>query len=502
MIEGVRLRSHRARLVAVGAVTAAVACAAGAAFLLERNDGADANAPTVTPPAQHFASRPDLLPPTVTVRRSGRASPGYIFLAPKKEVAQAGPMIVDSDGKLVWFHPLDTHGVADFRLQRYGGRPVLTWWRGRADRGVGDGYYVIMSSAYREIAHVGAGNGLTGDIHEFLITPQGTALLTVYHRLSRDLTAVGGPAEGAIYEGVVQEVDIATGEVLFEWHSAAHVALAESYAEPPARSQGADAAPYDYFHVNSIELEPDGNLLVSARNTHAVYEISRKDGRVLWRLGGKRSDFAMGAGTAFAWQHDARRQPDGSITLFDNGADPKVEPRTRILVLRVDTTRQRVTLVRSYHHPLDLLATSQGNAEFLPDGHLFVGWGAQPYFTEFDAAGTVVLDGHFGAGADSYRAFRFPWVGSPAERPALVATRAADGTVRVTTSWNGATEVARWQVLAGPDEGHLSPVAFAARAGFETTLALGARPAVVQTRALDRHGAVLGSSRVVAPESS
>jgi hypothetical protein len=497
MIEGVRRRSHRAKLVALGSLAVVVAVAGTALLLAHGSSGGEAA--HARPPAQHFASRPDLLPPLVSVTRSGATSPGYVFLAPKKKVVQAGPMIVDSDGKLVWFHPLDTHGVADFRVQRYGGRPVLTWWRGRADKGVGDGYYVLMSSAYREIARISAGHGLTGDIHEFLITPQGTALFTVYHRLPRDLTAVGGPRDGSIYEGVVQEVDIATGKVLFEWHSAQHVGLTASFAKPPPPAEGAGSAPFDYFHVNSIELERDGNLLVSARNTHAIYEISRKDGRVVWRLGGRNSDFAMGPGTAFAWQHDARRRPDGTITLFDNGADPKVEERSRILVLRVDTAARRATLVRSYHHPLDLLATSQGNAQFLADGHVFAGWGAQPYFTEFDAAGKVVLDGHFGTGADSYRAFRFPWVGSPADRPAVVAWPAADGSVRVSTSWNGATEVATWQLLAGPDAGHLRLVASRPRTGFETVLGLAGGAAAVQTRALDAHGTVLGSSRVVAP---
>ena len=409
-------------------------------------------------------------------------------------------MIIDSAGSLVWFHPLDTHGVADFKVQNYGGRPVLTWWRGRAEKGVGDGYYVIMNDSYREIARVHAGNGLVGDIHEFLITPRNTALLTIYHRIARDLSAVGGPSQGSIYEGVVQELDIATGKVLFEWHSAPHIAITESYAKPPAASRGADADPYDYFHVNSIEVEPNGNLLVSARNTRAVYEISRQDGHVIWRLGGKKSDFAMGPGTRFAWQHDARRQPDGTITLFDNGADPPVEQRSRILVLRIDTSRREATLVRSYVHPGDLLAPSQGNAQFLPDGHVFAGWGAKPYFTEFDREGKVVLDGHFGTDADSYRVFRFPWKGHPADRPAIAATRGEDGILRVAASWNGATEVARWQLLGGADRSSLKLLRSAPRTGFETIVTATADPEVVQARALDRKGHVLGSSRILAVE--
>ena len=110
-------------------------------------------------------------------------------------------MILDDRGEVVWFRPLDTKGVADFRAQRYGGRPVLTWWRGRAERGVGDGYYVIVDETYNEIATVAAGNGLTGDIHEFLITARDTALITIYERKPWDLSSVGGPKDGEIFDG-------------------------------------------------------------------------------------------------------------------------------------------------------------------------------------------------------------------------------------------------------------------------------------------------------------
>ena len=173
---------------------------------------------------QHFHSRPDLAPPviTVTTAEPGRA-PGYIFIAPKPDAAQVGPMILDDSGQLVWFEPLDTGGVADFRVQSYRGEPVLTWWRGRAEMGVGDGYDVIADGSYREIAKVRAGNGLAADIHEFLLTPRDTALITVYRRLPFDLSPVGGPREGEVFEGVVQELEIPSGRVLFEWHSSKDV---------------------------------------------------------------------------------------------------------------------------------------------------------------------------------------------------------------------------------------------------------------------------------------
>lgn len=474
-------------VVGVGAIVL-LGVAVGVVF----HQRSDRNA--AAPPTQHFVSRPALLPPRVDMTEaSSRATSGFVFLGPKKDVVQAGPMIVDNTGQLVWFQPLDTRAITDFRVQSYDGKPVLTWWRGKAVDGIGDGYYVIVDSTYREVARVHAGNGLAGDVHEFLITPQGTALITVYHRVARDLSAIGGPKHGALWEGVVQEVEITSGRVLFEWHSAEHVAPAESYLPVPPVANGPKAAPYDYFHLNSIDVEPNGDLLISARNTHAVYEIRRSNGDIAWRLGGKRSDFAMGPGTNFAWQHDARRQPDGTLTVFDNGAAPKIEDHSRVLVLAVNTTTRRATLRRSYQHPRGLLASSQGNAQFLGNGHVMVGWGSEPFFSEFDRAGNLLLDGHFGSGADSYRVFRFPWRGQPTDDPAIAATRDGDD-VLVSTSWNGATQVARWQVRVGDDPNHLVPVLSAPKTQFETTLIIPSGPRYVQVRALNARGAVIGSS--------
>jgi hypothetical protein len=409
-------------------------------------------------------------------------------------------MILDDAGELVWFHPLDTEGVTDFRAQSYDGRPVLTWWRGQSERGVGDGHFVIVDDAYREIATVSAGNGLTGDIHEFLITERDTALILVYHRLPADLSGIGGPKEGAILEGVVQELDITTGRVVFEWHSAPEVEIEESYAEVPKAERGSEADPYDYFHVNSVAEDADGNFIISARNTHAVYKVSRAKGKVMWRLGGKRSDYELGEGVRFAWQHDARRQPDGTLTLYDNVSDDeKDEPReaSRVLVLRLDDGARRARLVRSYEHPDDLLATTQGNAQFLAGGHVLVGWGSQPSFTEFARDGRVLLHGRFGAeGADSYRAYRLEWTGRPAEAPAVAVRRDGEGYV-AHMSWNGATDVRRWQIFAGADPQHLQPLTSRAKDGFETAIEFASDAAVVQVRALNDGGAVIGTSRPV-----
>jgi hypothetical protein len=445
-------------------------------------------------PARHFKTRPDLRPVVFDVtRRVGDTAPGYLFLAPKKKVAQMGPLIVDNDGEVVWFHPTKL-GVADFRVQRYRGRPVLTWWQGRSTKGVGRGRYEIFDTSYRRIAELRAGHGLGGDEHEFLLTPQGTALITAYKEVPRDLSALGGPKQGSVLEGVVQELDVATGRVLFEWHSLDHIALTESYLPKIAPNQ-----PHDYFHINSVGPGRKGTLLVSARHTHAVYEISKRTGKVLWRLGGKRSDFAMGPGTRFHWQHDARLQPDGTLTIFDNEAAPALAKRSRVIVLRLDTTKMTARLVRAYVHPDGLLASSQGDAQFLPDGHVVVGWGAKPYVTEFSRSGGVVFDAHFNPGADSYRAYRLPWVGRPTDRPAVAVRSADDGGLTVYASWNGATEVRKWRVLAGTDRAQLRPLVTAAKDGFETALVVKTKPRYLAVQALDAAGRVLGTSRTRRP---
>jgi hypothetical protein len=484
----IRRRKPPARIILLPTLTAAIG-------LLTAACGGNGQPAAARPGAQHFHSRPDLVPPTIDVRTPAHdVAPGYIFFGPKKEVKQQGALIVDNDGGVVWFHPVKGE-VADFRVQHYRGRPVLTWWEGHSKFGIGRGKYEIVDSSYRKIAEVRAGHGLRGDLHEFQLTPRNTALITIYNRVPADLSSVGGPRHGFAFDSIVQEIDVASGRVLFEWHSIGHVALTESY-QKLRRLPNGKPAPDDYFHVNSI-AEDGPNLLISGRNTHALYEISRRDGRVLWRLGGKRSDFQMGPGTNFEWQHDARRHHDGTLTLFDNGAMPKEEDHSRALVLHVDTVHKTVTLVRAYVHPKKLLAPHQGNMQVLPDGHVFVGYGGLPYFTEFSPDGHVLYDATFGEGADSYRAYRFVWTGHPAERPAVAVVRKG-GRATVYASWNGATNVTRWQVLAGPDRAHLTEVAAAPKDGFETAIGLSTKARYVAVRAVDGSGAPLRESPVVA----
>jgi hypothetical protein len=407
--------------------------------------------------------------------------------------AQDGPMILDNEGRPVWLRPVrdEDQDAMDFKVQRYRGEPVLTWWQGMHS-GYGNGEYLIFDDSYREVARFRAGNGLAGDHHEFLISTRDTALFTIYRRVPMDLSPLGGPKEGALLDGIAQELDIETGEVLFEWHSLEHVGLDESLSSPAPGLEDA----FDYFHINSIAEDGDGHLLISARRTSAVYKIDRKSGEVIWRLGGEKSDFEMGPGARFAYQHDARRQDDGTISVFDNRGLDMGEP-SRGIVLELDEDAMTATLVREYTHPDSPFAPYQGNVQVLPNGNVFVGWGSAPYLSEYDGDGKLLFDARFPSEGESYRAFRSPWKGLPKDRPAAVAEFGSEDRVTLYASWNGATEVASWEILAGPGPDGLEPVGSAPRKGFETAIAFTTDEPYVAARAKDRSGQRLGTTEAV-----
>jgi hypothetical protein len=443
-----------------------------------------------TPPSFH--SRADLKIPALTVTRNEPgASTDAIFIAPYNAPnAQAGAVITDNTGDPIWENPVSDKVTTNFQVQQYHGSPVLTWWEGIIELGHGVGEYVIADSSYQTIRRVQATNGLRGDLHEFVITPRGTALLTSYVVTHADLTAVGGSRNGTVQDAIFQEIDLATGKLLLEWHSLGSVPLEQSYSPI--------SADWDFFHINSVDVDGDGNLLVSSRSMHTIYKIDRK-GAILWRLGGKSSDFEMGEGTRFAWQHHARRQADGTLTVFDNGATPAVEHLSRGLILDVDERGMSASLLRQYTHP-GILAGSQGSVQLLANGNVFVGWGEMPRVSEFLHSGKLVFDAVLGEKYESYRAFRMPWTGAPAEAPALAVTGTGRG-LTAYASWNGATQVRSWQLLAGSQANALSPATSARATGFESALRTGSAGPYFAVNALDRWGRTLGSSNVVSVTS-
>jgi len=456
------------------------------------------------PPAreyQSFHSRPDLRPPIVTVSSKAHTASGDLFLAPYSGVGQYGPMILDENGGLIWFKPLSPAGAraADFQVQQYEGNPVLTWWQDPlVANGVASAGDVIANSSYQTIADIRAGNGYQPDLHEFQITPQGTALITVYDAIDCNLSSVGGPSRGAVADTLLQEVDLRTGLVMYEWHSLDHVPLQSSYASARRTTR---AEPFDYFHINSIAVEQDGDLLVDSRNTWAAYDVDSTTGQVRWELGGRHSNFKMGPGAATAWQHDAREQPNGSITFFDNGAFPKAHSQSRAIEVALSPASMTATLVRSYEHVNPLVSGSQGNVQALPGGDWMVGWGQAGYLSEINAQGQLLFNAHLPPDWESYRTYALAWSGQPAEPPALAyapAGSAHAGGV-LYASWNGATDVASWRVLAGATQATLTPVSADARTGFETAISLPAAVAGpdLEVQALDGSGAVVGTSPTV-----
>jgi Arylsulfotransferase (ASST) len=446
-----------------------------------------------------YRSDPALKPPRlrVTRHRPGRA-PGYLVLNTgwdEERPRPEGLLIADDRGQPVYFRSRTAaRKVFDVAVQHYQGRPVITYWEGRFAQGWGYGDYVVLDESYREILRVEAKGGYRADIHDMRITPDDTVLVMSYNLVRADLRRVGGSRNGAVLDNVIQEIEPATGRLLFEWHSLGAIGLRES-RDRPERGE-----PFDYFHLNSMEVGPGGDILISARNTCAVYEIDRTTGAVNWRLGGKRSDFRLDRSTRFCRQHDARWTDDGEMTLFDNRVDrPGGRRESRAIKLAVDERRRRVRLLRGYKHPRRLAVPNKGGARLQPNGNLLVAWGAIPVISEFTRRGRIVFEATFAGATDgSYRALRADWVGRPLTDPAVAVENRGDR-VAVWASWNGATEVAHWEVLGGASPDALTRIGGAPPSGFETAFVVPGQHAYVAVRALDAGGAVLGTSRVVQP---
>ena len=481
----------------------AAAAAAGLGLVGCGTSNATSRTGTLNRNLQHFVSRPDLTPPKVTLHVDHGHPLQYLFLGlANSGPGQGGAMIMDTTGELVWFAP-DTgpyQSKMDFQRQIYRGSPVLTWFQGRVVAGgYGEGVAKIADDSYQVTHTIEAHNGLQVDEHEFNITPQGTALVSAFHKQRYDLSRLGGPRKGWLLSGVAQEIDIATGELLFEWDSLDHVGFDETYL-PVQGGHGSNTLPYDYFHINTIEDAGDGDLLIGARNTWCVYKVSRKTGQIIWRLNGKKSDFTMGPGSEFYWQHDTRLHGPKVLTVFDDGYDgvlPEDEKESRALILNVDHDEMLVTLRKEFTHPGQrVLAKAMGNAQLLPDGGIFVGWGTNPYFSEFDAEGRLILDGELIKGDPTYRSFIGDWTGHPRELPAAAARHRAGGAT-VYVSWNGATEVASWTVFAGKTQSSLAQAGSAPKSGFETAIAVPSKGPFFSVQAQDAHGRPLSRSAPV-----
>ncbi|WP_343956856.1 arylsulfotransferase family protein [Yaniella flava] len=485
-------------------------------------------------PHQSFESRPDLMPPEIDMTR-GEAwddefaeSDEYIFVTPNfdTDTPTSAAMILDPTGEVVWMDPSGQHdgddGHFDLRPQQYQDETVLTYFKGPASGGCGYGDIYLMDEDYQVFNTVTTGGSLPPhetDFHDMTITDDGTMLLLAYVGTQIDLRDIGGPEDGWVENAMVQEVDMETGEVLLEWSALDHVPVTDAMLDFEEEHQeqlddedddeaelGTRDNPFDYFHINSATVDDEDAILLSARHTHAVYQIDRESGDLNWTLGGKSSDFDMDDDAVFKWQHSAARDADGTLTLLDNHANNSDEDKSsRGLRLDVDEDAMTASVVTEYTPPQDRPAGSMANTQPLDNGNMMIGWGQQSYFSEYTNEGELIYDvchgdgcheSPIGGGGGSYRAYKGPWEGQPNTEPDVVVQQADNGQQRAYVSWNGATEVDRWRLLAGSDEDDVTQETSVNKASFETSIPVLDDSEYVAVEALDAGGAVLATTTV------
>ncbi|KAH6674932.1 ASST-domain-containing protein [Halenospora varia] len=486
-----------------------------------------------------YKSRPDLAPPklNITIPATKDVESGYIFIAPfagypegtHHGPAQAAPYIFTDTGDLVWSgFTYFSIWATNFQAARYKGKDILFSFEGshNAAYGHGHGHTTFLDQNYETIKELRAGNHRLTDKHEFHIINEETALIQIYHPVPYDLAPYGGSQEQQwIVDARFQEIDIETGNILFEWSSLEHVSPHEAYLplNPGQAGSGYNSSDaWDYFHINSVDKDKEGNYLISARDANAVYKINGKTSEVIWQLSGKSSNFTMGDQVEFAFQHHARfisKSADGTkeiISLYDNSAhgtesghghEVHFYKYSRGKIIEVDTETWTAKIVQAFHPPDDLLSKSQGSTQVLPNGNVLVNWGSEGAITEFKSDGTPIFhfymdSGYLGLGVENYRGFRYNWTGFPNEAPAIVALQDKDTeTTSIYVSWNGDTETKTWRFYEVNDSGHRSFLGQAKRESFETELQLSrAGVRTVQAEALDAKGEVLVDTSVVKPE--
>lgn len=476
-----------------------------------------------SPQVWSFVSEPNLHPMKITVNQyNPGTSTGFILLAPYSfssdpTYGQPGSLIMDSLGNPFWFRPTNDRNLmnTDFRVQTFNGKQVLTFWQGtlvtpptytNAPGGSSEpgSCYYILDNSYAVIKTVSAQLGFISDIHEFLLTPNNTALFLTTKTIPMDLTPYGGPQNGFVQDFAIQEIDLNTNQLVFFWDALQHIPLTDSYVSASSATSSNNI--WDVFHLNSIGLTDNVNdIIISSRSAWTIYRINKPTGNIVWRLGGKQSSFTMGSGAEFSWQHDARFLPNNLISMFDDNSDGSTTiPPSHGLVLQLDLMNMTANLYQSYYHDPNISVASQGNVQSLDNGNKFVGWGQSKYFSEFSQPGNtemnpslnLLYDAEMPGSNYSYRAYRKNWVGIPFYPPSIAALP-INGKITVYASWNGSTETTTWQVFAGSKRKKLALVSSVAKSGFETTIPTNVKGPYFQVRALNANGQVIGKSNII-----
>lgn len=481
-----------------------------------------------SPEVWSFVTEPDLHPMKVVINNfKPGTSPGFIFVAPytassNAMIGQTGSLILDNNGVPFWFRPLSSPNLmnTDFRVQKLGGKPVLTFWQGtvatpptytnspEGSSEPGSCFY-ILDHHYRVIRTVNAHKGYISDVHEFLITPRNSALLLSTKKVPMDLTPFGGPKEGFLQDFAIQEIDLCTNKLLFFWNALEHIYPGDSHQ--PASSAVETDNVWDAYHLNSIGLtENEDEIILSSRNMWAIYRINKRNGHIVWQLGGVHNDFTIEPGAQFSWQHDARFLDNNEISMFDDNCCesstiPPETPPAHGLILQLDLAKMTASLKRSYFHNPNLQVATQGSVQRLENGNRFVGWGQDQFYSEFLEAGNTeedpavnfVYDAQMPGENVSYRAFKNDWVGIPYYPPKIAAKKIDSVKTTVFASWNGSTETKAWRVLAGCSEKRLHKIAEAPKTGFETAIEVETKARYFQVQALNNRGEVIGTSQTL-----
>lgn len=428
---------------------------------------------------------------TVTTAAQNTAE-GYIFVTPLTQY-YSGPaaiMILDNAGEPVYIQtiPGDLF-VGDFKKQTLNGNDYLTYHAGELPDNYTSGTNYVLDDSYRLVDTWTIGND-SADLHEFLLLENGHAILIAYVPIPFDLTPYGGPANGALVEIILQEQD-ANRNVVFEWRGTEHMPVGDTEMALNTTE------PVDFLHTNAVEIDDDGNWLLSHRNFSEITKIDRQTGGVIWRMGGKGNEFTFTNDIGFSNQHDIRRMVNGNLTLFDNGNSHQ-PPHSRAIEYAVDETAKTVTRVWMYPDDESEYAFAMGNSQRLPNGNTMIGWGTVPKLTEVLPDGSVALE--IVLGSLNYRAFRFPWSATPAQPPRAVIQYGADPTaVTLYTSWNGATDITGYDVYAGPTGENMAVVGTVGRDAFEMEIGLTALPAdtcFFQTKPVHSQGAPMPFSNM------